>query len=100
MCTPLPASAYRITEKVASSVYPTLLSQAETRMTITGKITSYFFLGSSSGSMILPMLIGQIFEYYGSYEIVIALFSYAVLGLVVLIYLVKGFNRAGKKAFS
>lgn len=83
-----------------SSVFPTLLSLAETRMTITGKITSYFFLGSSSGSMILPMLIGQIFEYYGSYEIVIALFSYAVLGLVVLVYLVRGFNRAGKKAFS
>jgi len=83
-----------------SCVFPTLLSLAETRMKITGKVTSYFFLGSSSGSMIIPMIIGQIFEYIGSYEIMIALFITALLGLIVLIYVILASNKAGEKVRS
>jgi len=70
---------------------------AETRITITGKVTSYFFLGSSSGAMIVPMIIGQIFEYIGGYQIMVALFIGSWLGLIVLVYMLMASKRVGEK---
>jgi MFS transporter, FHS family, Na+ dependent glucose transporter 1 len=43
-------------------VFPTLLVRAERRMTITGRVTSWFYVGASLGAMTLPSLIGQLFE--------------------------------------
>jgi len=41
-----------------SSVFPTLLALGETRMKITGAVTGLFFLGSSLGGTLIPMLLG------------------------------------------
>jgi hypothetical protein len=62
-------------------------------MKISGKVTSLIFLGSSSGGMLMPMLLGQIFEYIGSYEIMLALFFITALGLVVLLQLLSTSKR-------
>jgi MFS transporter, FHS family, Na+ dependent glucose transporter 1 len=70
-----------------SSIFPTLLSFAEARMNMTGRVTGLFFLGASLGGMLLPMLLGQIFEYVGSYEIMLTLFGASFLGLLVVILL-------------
>jgi len=83
-----------------SSVFPTLLALAETRMKITGRVTGFFFLGSSLGGMVVPMILGQIFDYIGSYEIMLALFSIAALGLIVLIFVITASNMIGEKARS
>lgn len=83
-----------------SSVFPTLLSLGETRMTITGGVTGLFFLGSSSGSTLLPMLLGQIFEYIGSYQMMVALLIASCLGLLVLMAVIFTSNRVGEKARS
>lgn len=48
-----------------ASIFPTTLSLAERQMTITGKVTSWFFVGASMGSMFLPWLIGQLFDSVG-----------------------------------
>jgi FHS family Na+ dependent glucose MFS transporter 1 len=48
-----------------ASIFPTTLSLAESRMRITGRVTGWFFVGASSGSMFLPWLIGQLFEPIG-----------------------------------
>jgi MFS transporter, FHS family, Na+ dependent glucose transporter 1 len=48
-----------------ASVFPTTLLLAGTRMTITGTITGWFFVGSSMGGVVLPRLIGQLFESIG-----------------------------------
>lgn len=45
-----------------ASIFPTVISLAESRMTITGRVTSWFFVGASLGGMTLPWLIGQLFE--------------------------------------
>ena len=34
-------------------------------MTITGRVTGWFFVGASAGGMFLPWLIGQLFESIG-----------------------------------
>jgi len=83
-----------------SSVFPTLLSLAETRMKITGKVTSLFFLGSSSGGILVPMVLGQIFEYIGSYEIMLTLFGVTTAGLVILLLVISTSNSISIKARS
>ena len=80
-----------------SSVFPTILALGESRMKITGKITGLFFLGSSLGGTLLPMLMGQVFEYIGSYQIMLALFGFACLGLLVLLLVIFASDRVGEK---
>ncbi len=48
-----------------ASVFPTMISLAERRMTLTGATTSLFFVGASFGGMFLPWLVGQLFEPVG-----------------------------------
>jgi FHS family Na+ dependent glucose MFS transporter 1 len=45
-----------------ASVFPTVLTLAERRVPITGKVTSAFFVGGSIGAMTLPWLMGQLFS--------------------------------------
>lgn len=56
-----------------ASVFPTALSLAERRMTISGRVTSWFFVGASLGGMSLPWLMGQLFEGLGPRAIIVAL---------------------------
>jgi FHS family Na+ dependent glucose MFS transporter 1 len=80
-----------------SSVFPTLLVLAETRLKITGQVTGLFFMGSSLGGMILPMVFGQIFENIGTYQMLLAMFTVLILGLLVLISVIFASDRAGEK---
>jgi FHS family Na+ dependent glucose MFS transporter 1 len=48
-----------------ASIFPTTINLAERRMTITGKITAWFFVGGSLGGMTLPLIIGQLFDSLG-----------------------------------
>lgn len=48
-----------------ASIFPTTLSLAERHLHITGTITSLFFVGGSFGGMVLPWIIGQLFERIG-----------------------------------
>ncbi len=48
-----------------ASIFPTALSLAERRMILTGKVTGWFFVGAAAGAMILPWLVGQLFEPVG-----------------------------------
>lgn len=80
-----------------SSIFPTLMALAESRMKITGAVTGYFFFGVSIGGMTIPMLLGQIFEYLGSYELMLALFILACAGFAILIAVIIASNRLGEK---
>lgn len=81
-----------------ASVFPTLLALAETRMKVTGAVTGLFFLGSGSGGILFPTLLGQIFEYVGSYQMILSLFGFACAGLVVLVLVLAASRRVGEKA--
>ncbi|HOT93055.1 MAG TPA: MFS transporter [Anaerolineae bacterium] len=45
-----------------ASIFPTMISFAGRHLATTGKTTAWFFVGSSSGGMVIPWLIGQWFE--------------------------------------
>ncbi|MBN1640864.1 MAG: MFS transporter [Anaerolineae bacterium] len=48
-----------------ASVFPTLVSLAERRMAVTGRVAGWFLMGSSAAGMSVPWLIGQMFEPLG-----------------------------------
>ena len=80
-----------------SSIFPTLLALGETRLKVTGSVTGLFFLGSSLAGTVVPMLLGQIFEYIGTYQVMLALFGLACLGFIVLISVIFASNKMGEK---
>ena len=67
-----------------ATLFPTLLSFAKTRVNMTGRITGLLFLGSSLGMMLLPLLLGQVFDRYGGYPMLLVVFISALLGLGVM----------------
>jgi len=48
-----------------ASIFPTAISLAENRIPITGQVTGWFLVSASIGGMLLPWLIGQLFEPVG-----------------------------------
>ncbi|MCP4421442.1 MAG: MFS transporter [Chloroflexi bacterium] len=48
-----------------SVIFPTTISLAEQTLSLTGQMTSYFFVGAGLGAMVVPWLIGQLFEQVG-----------------------------------
>jgi fucose permease len=69
-----------------ASIFPIMISLAERRMTITGRITSWFFVGASTGSMSLPWLIGQLFESVGPRVMVFTV----LVDLIVAVFIFAG----------
>jgi len=49
-----------------ASLFPTTVNLAEQRMVLNGRVTSWFFIGASTGGMCVPWLIGQVFEQRGA----------------------------------
>jgi MFS transporter, FHS family, Na+ dependent glucose transporter 1 len=70
-----------------ASIFPTTLSLAERRMTITGQVTGWFFVGASAGGMFLPWLIGQLFESVGPQMLPLVLIIDLTLALGLLLIL-------------
>jgi MFS transporter, FHS family, Na+ dependent glucose transporter 1 len=48
-----------------ASVFPTLLAYAGQHMALTGEVTRWFFVGTGAGGMILPWLMGMLFDLCG-----------------------------------
>jgi FHS family Na+ dependent glucose MFS transporter 1 len=72
-----------------ASVFPVTLTLAERRMPITSTVTSWLFVGAGAGGMVLPWLIGQMFEPIGP---LVAMYGMAVdilLAFVVLVLVVR-----------
>jgi FHS family Na+ dependent glucose MFS transporter 1 len=56
-----------------ASIFPTMMSLAEREMHVTGQVTGWFLVGASAGSMSVPWLIGQLFEWQGPRVMVVAI---------------------------
>jgi fucose permease len=68
-----------------ASMFPGSLNFAERRMPITGRVTSYFLIGANAGSMVLPWVVGQLFEPVGPKALIIVLEVVMVLALLLFI---------------
>lgn len=61
-----------------ASIFPSTITLASRAMKLTGKVTGVFLVGASSGAMLLPWLIGQLFEPVGPW-VTIALISASIV---------------------
>lgn len=66
-----------------ASVFPMMLALAERNLQISGKVTSYFFMGGSVGGMITPWLIGQLFESVSPVSAMVVIFICILLATAV-----------------
>jgi len=73
-----------------ASVFPTFIILAGERMQVTGAITGWFLVGSGTGGMLLPWLLGQIFARTGPSAMTTALLVDLIgLFLLLLIFLAR-----------
>jgi fucose permease len=72
-----------------ASVFPTTMSLAEHRIPITGQVTGWFLVSASIGGMLLPWLIGQLFEPVGPRMTMVAILLDLMATMLVLIVLVR-----------
>jgi FHS family Na+ dependent glucose MFS transporter 1 len=66
-----------------AAIFPMMITLAEKRVALTGKIMGWIFAGASMGSMLLPWLIGQLFETIGPRVMVVGITINMVVALVV-----------------
>ena len=76
-----------------ASMFPTMISYSERRMTITGQITSLFLVGAAAGGMTLPWLVGQLFEVIGPRVTMVIALTDLLLGLAIFAGLVLTSSR-------
>ncbi len=77
-------------------VFPTTFSFCEYRLGVTGKITSWLFVGASVGAMGLPWILGQLLDSHGPYSMMIAMASTVGAALIILSIIFFGFIRNKK----
>jgi len=72
-----------------ASIFPMTLTLAGRRMTITGRVTGWFIVGASAGSMFLPWLIGQLFERVGPRSTMLVVVLALALAVVVVVSILR-----------
>lgn len=75
-----------------ASIFPTLINLAQQKMQITGRITSWFFVGASSGGMFLPWIIGQLFTPVGPRVTMLAILISVLVSTVIFVFVLRS-NR-------
>ena len=73
-----------------ASIYPTALTFAERRMQITGQVTSFLIVGGSTGGMIVPWVIGQMFDSIGPRVMMFTVLADLILAAIVYLFMVLG----------
>ncbi len=77
-----------------ASIYPTAMTFAERRMKITGQVTSFLLVGGSVGGMLVPLLIGWLFESIGPRVMMVTILIDFVLIVMVYLFLILGPSAA------
>lgn len=72
-----------------ASAFPTLITFAGRKITITGSITGWFFVGASAGNTVLPWIIGQCIEPFGPKAVLVIITGGLVLALMMFFGVLK-----------
>jgi FHS family Na+ dependent glucose MFS transporter 1 len=76
-----------------ASLFPTSLTFAERQMPMTGQVTAFMLVGANLGSMVLPWVIGQLFETVGPRSLLWVFGGAAAAALAVLLVIL-GYLRS------
>ena len=78
-----------------ASIIATIFSWAERQLTISGRVTSIFFVGMSIGPMIFAWLSGQALGRYGPGALMVVPLISAVLGLMTMMLILAMGRKQG-----
>jgi len=67
-----------------ASIFPSTITLASRTMKLTGKVTGVFLVGASAGAMLLPWLIGQLFEPVGPWVTMVLILGSIVLASFIM----------------
>jgi FHS family Na+ dependent glucose MFS transporter 1 len=67
-----------------ASIFPSALTLAERRMTLTGQVNSLIFMAVGAGGMVLPGLMGSLLQAAGPQAVMLALLGAVLLAAAVL----------------
>ncbi len=70
-----------------ASLFPIIITWAERRMTLSGSVTSWFFVGAGLGGMSFPWFVGQLFESFGAQITMLTVLGSVLAGLIVFVLL-------------
>lgn len=76
-----------------ASIFPTMLAFVQNRILLTGRMTSWIFLGASLGGMSIPWIVGQLFERISPQVVLYAILLCTVGSIVVFGVLKTGWER-------
>ena len=82
-----------------ASIFPTTLSFAGRRMSMTGKVTGWFVLTASAGAMIVPLIIGQFFQSIGP-RVLVFVTTITLLAAVCVLALLSQSSKPTVTGFS
>jgi FHS family Na+ dependent glucose MFS transporter 1 len=68
-----------------ASIFPAMLAFAERHLAVTARMTGWFIVGASAGSMSLPWLIGQLFESVGPRALMVMLLADVLAAAIIFI---------------
>jgi MFS transporter, FHS family, Na+ dependent glucose transporter 1 len=71
-----------------ASIYPTGLTFAERRMKITGQVTGFLIVGGSAGGMVVPLIVGQLFDSKGPRVLMLTILADLAAALGVYLWLI------------
>jgi MFS transporter, FHS family, Na+ dependent glucose transporter 1 len=80
-----------------ASIFPTMISFAGRHLPTTGKTTAWFFVGASSGGMLIPWLIGQWFESTGPRVTVFMILASLLLNLAMFGIIIRYVERSARR---
>ncbi len=72
-----------------SPIFPTALAFASRRVTLTGTITSYFYLGAGVGVAVFPWIIGQLIEPVGASALLWLILVAVIANIAILRWLIR-----------
>jgi FHS family Na+ dependent glucose MFS transporter 1 len=85
-----------------ASLFPSVLNYAGSAMPITGRTTGFILVGAGAGSMVMPWLVGQLFEGIGPHMLMVTLSANLIATLLlfaVTTWYVRGLSaRRGMEA--
>ncbi|MEE2659552.1 MAG: MFS transporter [Candidatus Latescibacterota bacterium] len=66
-------------------MFATVLSLASGTMPVSGRVTGFFFVGSSTGGMTIPWIIGQLFEPVGPSSVFVVILVNLTVGMAIFV---------------
>ena len=76
-----------------ASIFPTAVTLGGRHLQLTGRITSWFLVGASTGGMLWPWLVGRSFEIVGPQALLLAMVLNLLLTLVIYAFLMLAASR-------